>query len=57
MAQRPLVKGEQTKLLNFRVTESFIDVVQAAAEQRGVTRSTLLRDALSKYLDEQEAAA
>ncbi len=57
MSQRPLVEGEHTKLLNFRVPESFIDVVHAADKERGVTKSTLLREALRQYLDEQEDAA
>lgn len=58
MAQQPLVRGEQSKVLGVRVTQDLATAIEQAAEQRGLDRSSLIRELLEAAVYEhQEAAA
>lgn len=58
MAQRPLVKGEQSKLIGVRLTQSLASAIEEAASQRGIDRSSMIRELLEAAVhDHQEAAA
>ena len=58
MAQRPLVKGEQSKLIGVRLTQSLASAIEDAAVDRGIDRSSMIRELLEAAVSEhQEAAA
>lgn len=57
MAQEPVVAGEKSKVIPVRVNESLADDFIDLAEQRGVSRSVLMREAMRTYLEQEVAAS
>lgn len=58
MAQAPLDKNDTTKFVGFKLIGSMADSVDELAAEMSVSRSVLIREALSEYLAaHQEVAA
>lgn len=57
MAQAPVVAGQKTKVIPLRVNQSLADQLAELAEQRGVPRSSLMREVLTSYLEQEVAAS
>lgn len=57
MGQAPLAAGEKSKVIPVRVNESLADDFIDLAEQRGVSRSVLMREAMQTYLDQEVKAS
>lgn len=57
MAQAPLAAGEKSTIFRVRVNESLAEEVDELVEQRGTTRSLLVREAVRQYLEQEVAAS
>lgn len=52
---RSMKKRQKTVVCLFRVPQLVVDVVGAAAEERGITRSDIVREALAEWFDSRAA--
>ncbi len=57
MAQKPLDENGPSKFIGFRLIEDMADSVDELASVMSVTRSVLIRDAISEYLAAHQGVA